>query len=325
MKPFEIALFKHFIGDKGMTTVWINLYRKNHLKENPTSIEDYLSKAEPKDVCMKAFYFYQNSDYGFDYWSKMTTMWLEFLETNKNNYTSEEWYKLNGMSKILRTNWDAAKHWKEESKLTAAIRLGIDLSLIGAQDKTPTAPPTQLSEEYLREKTRKEMELMEDDDNEEDNSLIDFSESTKEKIDLKTYIKGKDKKSILGEFEFLDISKKGSRARLKDNEISINTRDNRGRITFNQKISNEIKARGGYEYAALLKNKKGDVALILNDVKGVTIQDGSSRLNSNVIIGIKALVDKVVMFLNIKNDYKIVNIKEIEKTEDYVAYLLTSK
>lgn len=325
MKPFEIALFKHFICDKGMTTVWINLYRKNHLKENPTSIEEFLGKVEPKDVMMKAFRFYVNSDFGFDYWSKMTVMWLEFLDANKDNYTADEWYKLTGMSKILRMNWDAAKHWREESKLTAAIRLGIDLSLIGADDKVQTAPPTKLSEEYLREKTRKEMD---DKDfalkhkipeNKDENDGV-------ERLDIKTYIKGKDeeKGNIFGEFEFLDLRTNATtRRRLKDDELSVNTKGDKKRITFNQKITGEIKKRGGYEYAALLKNKKGDVALILNDTKGVTLQDGAKRENSNVMISSRALVEKVITFLDITNEYEIIKATEVERTDDYVAYILT--
>jgi len=334
MKPFEIALFKHFLGSKGMTTVWISSYRRNHYKTNPISIEEYLQKVAPEDVMMKAFIFFINTDYGYEYWEKMTVLWMEFYEGNRNNYTADEWYKLQGMSKILRTNWDAAAHWKEESRLTAAMRLGIDLALIGCEDKTPTAPPTKMAEEYLREKTREEIAKMGDATNKEDAPLLDFSDGDTdgkgddvERMDIKTYIKGKpeEKKSILGEFEFLDISRKSKRSRLLDNEISVNTRNNCARMTFNQKISNEIKARGGYEYAALLKNKKGDVALILNDEKGVPLQESHTRVNANVIIGTKTLVDKVITFLGLNNDYEIIKVTEIERTNDYVAYLLTKK
>ena len=108
-----------------------------------------------------------------------------------------------------------------------------------------------------------------------------------------------------------------------DDEVSINTKNGHKKITFNQKISKEIKNRGGYEYAAILKNKKGEIALILNDDKGVTIQDGGTRENSNVIISHKELVGKVVTFLNITNEYEIAKVTEIEKTNDYVAYILT--
>ena len=316
MKPFEIALFKHFIENKGMVTIYINLYRKYHLKTNPISIEEFLSKVDVTEVCTKAFYFVANSNYGYDYWMKMELMWMEFLATNENNYTADEWYKLQGMSKILRTNWDAARHWKEESKLTAAIRLGIDLKLIGADGKENTAPPTKLSEEYLREKTKKEM-------SEQDISVIQESAKKKD-VTSDTKASG----NIFGEFELLSLLPSSHNARrLKDDECSVNTRDNKGRVTFNQKISNEIKARGGYEYCSLMRNKKGEVLLLLNDTDthGVPVQDGcKARKNQNVCVSSKVLVEKIVTFLDIKHDYEIIRCTEVEKTDEYAAYLLTT-
>ena len=317
MTPFQIALWKHFIKDKGMATVFINLYRKNHLKENPISIEEYMRNVEPQDVCMKAFRFYVNSDYGYDYWSKIILMWMEFLSANENNYTASEWWKLTGMSKILRTNWDAARHWKEETKFTAAIRLGIDLALIGCKDKTETAPPTQLSEEYLREQTKREMD-------ERDFTGVPEHDDAQDDANVEKHAKATG--SIFGEFELLSLRPKSHNARrMKNDEVSINTRDNRGRLTFNQAISNEIKARGGYEYASLLRNKKGEVLLWLNDtdIHGVSVADGNTRKNQNVCITSKTLVEKVITFLDIKNDYDIIKVTEVEKTNDYVAYLLT--
>jgi len=308
MTPFQIALWKHFIKDKGMATVFINLYRKNHLKENPISIEEYMRNVEPQDVCMKAFRFYVNSDYGYDYWSKITLMWMEFLAMNENNYTADEWYKLTGMSKILRTNWDAARHWREETKLTAAMRLGIDLSLIGCENKPNTAQPTELSEEYLRERTKHEM-----DELDEVNGGVKTDEP-------------KRTGSFLGEFELLSVRPKArGKRRLQADEISINLRDKRGRITFNQYLSKEISERGGYEYASLMRNKKGEVLLWLNDTdkNGVNVIDGYSDKNKNVNITSKVMVEKIATFLNIKNDYEIIKVTEVEKTNKYVAYLLT--
>ena len=314
MKMFDVALFKHFIESKGMVTVYINMYRKNHLKENPISIEEFLQNVDTTKVCTSAFYWVANSNYGFDYWTRMQELWNEFRDANTDNYTGEEWWKLQGMSKILRTNWDAAKHWKQESRMTAAVRLGVDLSLLGCEDKTPTAPPTKMSEEFLREHHMQEMKNPKPADDDV------------ERLDIRTYIKGKpeEKSSIFGEFEFLDLHARAtSRRRLADDEVSVNTRGEKARITFNQKITNEIKARGGYEYAALLKNKKGEVALILNDEKGVTLQDGAKRESSNVMISSKVLVEKVVTFLDITKEYEIIKVTEIERTSDYVAYILT--
>ena len=248
-------------------------------------------------------------NYGYDYWTQMQLFWMEFLASNENNYTADEWYKLQGMSKILRTNWDAAKHWKMENRLTAAIRLGIDLKLIGAEDKEPTAPPTKLSEEYLRESTKAEI-LNRDFSAEKETSKQADAPAPADAIPNGS--------SVLGEFMFVDLT---PRRQLKKDEISINRRNKKGFVTFNLPLSKEFRERGGYEYAALMRNKAGDVVLFLNDVNGVPMLDGNtSGGNGNSVINSIELVSRLFVLLNLNTDYHIVNIKEIEKTADHVAY-----
>lgn len=315
MKPFEVALFKHFIESKGMATVYINTYRKRHHKTNPISIEEFLATADVNEVCTHAFYFVINERWGYDYWTQMQKEWLEFLKANENNYSADEWWKLQGMAKILRYNWDAAKHWKQENRLTAAIRLGIDLSLLGLDEKEDKSQPTKMAEEYIREKGLEEYEKAKAKPEPEcpTHDLIEFADDNNDEM------------GILDEFvDVLVKPRSTDRRRLKDDEVSINTRKNSFRVTFNQTTSNEIKARGGYEYAALLRNKQGDVIIKLNDEKGVPVQDGSStRKNANVCIHSIPFVEKLVAFLGVENEYEIVNINEVAKTNDFVAYLVT--
>lgn len=326
MKPFEVALFKHFIESKGMATVYINLYRKHHVKKNPTSIEEFLFSCETNEVCTDAFYFVINERWGFDYWTRTQDEWMAFLHANENNYSADEWWKLQGLSKILRCNWDAAKHWRHESRQTAAVRLGIDLALLGLDGKKNNEEPTKLAEEYLREKDleafkqeqqeRKSVELLQQEPECPTHDMIDdadFDDDNKE-VD------------ILG--DFVDVCIKpcvSSKRRLNDDEISVNVRNKSNRITFNQAVSIEIQARGGYEYATLLSNKHGDVVIKLNDENGVPFQDGTTHAKDhpNAVIHSQVLVEKLVAMLGIERDYEIVNIKEVAKTNDFVAYLVT--
>ena len=313
MKPFEVALFKHFIESKGMVTVYINTYRKRHHKTNPISIEEFLATADVNEVCSHAFYFVINERWGYDYWTQMQKEWLEFLKANEGNYSADEWWKMKGITKILRYNWDAAKHWRQEKRLTAAIRLGIDLSLLGIAGKENKEPPTKMSEEYIREKGLEEFEKAKSKTESEckTHDLIEF-----------TYDEEED---LLRDFMDIELKPKANERRiLKDNEASVNTRNNSFRFTFNQTISADVKARGGYEYASLLRNNHGDVIIKLNDEKGVPVQDGSrSRKKSNVVIHSRALVGKLVDFLGVEREYNIVNVKEVAKTNDFVAYLVT--
>ena len=306
MKPYHVALFKHFIDSKGMTTVFISNFKNYPLKRNPKSIEEFLRQVSEEEVCLQAFYFVINARWGYDYWLNMQKEFMELLKEHEDDEGQDKWYLFHGKCKILRNNWDT-RHWKQESKADTAKRYGAkELPEYATSTKDEAKEDAKLIEFYDGDEKK---------DDEDD-----------EKLDIKTYIKGKpeEKKSIFREFEFLDIRQRpSSHRRLMDDEVSINTKNEHKKITFNQKISKEIKKRGGYEYAAILKNKKGDIALILNDEKGVTIQDGGARENSNVIISHKELVGKVVKFLNITNEYEIAKVTEIEKTNDYVAYILT--
>ena len=296
-----------------MVTVYINTYRKRHHKTNPISIEEFLATADVNEVCSHAFYFVTNERWGYDYWTQMQKEWLEFLKANEGNYSADEWWKMKGITKILRYNWDAAKHWRQEKRLTAAIRLGIDLSLLGIAGKENKEPPTKMSEEYIREKGLEEFEKAKAKPESEckTHDLIEFTDD--------------DEEDLLGDFVDIELKPKANERRiLKDNEASVNTRNNSFRFTFNQKISADVKSRGGYEYASLLRNNHGDVIIKLNDEKGVPVQDGSrSRKKSNVVIHSRALVGKLVDFLGVEREYNIVNVKEVAKTNDFVAYLVT--
>ena len=295
-----------------MVTVYINTYRKRHHKTNPISIEEFLATADVNEVCSHAFYFVINERWGYDYWTQMQKEWLEFLAANESNYSADEWWKLQGITKILRYNWDAAKHWRQENRMTAAIRLGIDLSLLGLDGKENKEPPTKMSEEYIREKGLEEFEKAK--------AQVEPECPTHDLVEV-----ADDEKDVLSDFTDIELKPKASeRRRLKDNEASVNIRKKAFRFTFNQTISADIKARGGYEYAALLRNKQGDVIIKLNDEKGVPVQDGTkTRENSNVVIHSQPLVGKLVDFLDVEREYNIVNVKEVAKTDDFVAYLVT--
>ena len=146
-----------------------------------------------------------------------------------------------------------------------ARRMGISLELLGIKegDIVGDVVETKLSEELLREISRKEV-MERDFTKEREESKVEaakIANESKPKVDEPTPTT-----SILGEFEFVDLRpRKNESRRLKDDEISINRRSDKGRITFNQFLSKEFKERGGYEYASLLRNKKGETILFLND------------------------------------------------------------
>lgn len=296
MKPFEVAVFKQFLESRGMVTPFINLFRKYRIKTNPMLIEDYLRQIDASEVCVKAFYWVVNSRWGFDYWTQAQKDFNEYMKRYSEDDEKEPWWHLHGRYKILRTNWDAVKHWKLENRATAATRMNITL-------------PEKLAEkEFFEELEKAEVQMPSDDD----------ETPTPKDDDTPNVDDNGDDLDIFGEFNFVDLT---PRRQLKPDEISINRRNKKNSITFNQSVSKEVRERGGYEYAALMRNKSGDVAIILNDTKGVSMLDGRvDKEGGNAVINNKELVSRLVVFLDIKNDYAIVNIEEIKKTNDFVAY-----
>ena len=123
MKPYHVALFKHFIDSKGMTTVFISNFKNYPLKRNPKSIEEFLQQVSEEEVCLQAFYFVINARWGYDYWLNMQKEFMELLKEHEDDEGQDKWYLFHGKCKILRNNWDT-RHWKQESKADAAKRYG---------------------------------------------------------------------------------------------------------------------------------------------------------------------------------------------------------
>ena len=294
MKPYEVALFKQFLDVKGMVTPFINLFKKFRIKTNPTLIEDYLLQVDPKEVCMKAFYWVVNLRWGYDYWSKVQKEFDSYLEKNKYDETqeAEPWWYLHGKFKILRTNWDAEKHWKYETRSATAKRFGITL-------------PERLEEKRFFE----ELALME----------IQSENLVQKKNEAET-------PNAFNDFSFVDLPP--IYAKLKSNEISINRRNKKHSITVNQNTSKEILQQGVYKYAGLMTNKTGDIALVFNNVNGVPIITDARVKKSgygNVIINSKKLVERLVDLLGVKENYVVATIKEISKTSEHMAFQVSMK
>ena len=134
------------------------------------------------------------------------------------------------------------------------------------------------------------------------------------------------------DFNIIDLKPRShNSSRLKADEITLNLRNRKSSITFNQIVSKEIQARGGYEYAAIATasvDNKNVVLLILNDVKGVPMLDGKSGKkgqDSNSCINSKMLCARVEALLNITDDYTILKIREYKRNNNYVAYIVSLK
>ena len=204
-----------------------------------------------------------------------------------------------GRGKSLRYNWDDPKFWHTQGRIDTAERYGMELSVDELE---------KIAKEYDRVGYNSQTKTY-------DGLGKDLRLANKKlsEIDNKTT-------DPLCEFELAELPPKVGARRLMDDEISYNVKNKGWRLTFNQKTSKSIKAHGGYEYATIGRNKKGDVMLMLNDANGVPMQNS---MKENATIGSKVLCEKLAEYLNINEQYVVLKIKEIAKTNDYVAYLVT--
>ena len=131
-----------------------------------------------------------------------------------------------------------------------------------------------------------------------------------------------EKKDLLAELGFTDVEiKKSSSARLKEDEISVNTRKGSKKVTFNAITSQEIIENGNYSFASLMQNKEGDVVLALNGERGVPVRtNGGKDCTCNIVISNKDFAMKMRSLLDIQEDYEKLKFKELAKTDNYVAY-----
>ena len=279
-----------------MVTPFLCLYRKYKLKGNPESVEDYLRVVDAEQVCLKAFYWIVNQKWGYDYWLGLQKAFDEYVKRTPARECDLPWWNFHGRCKVLRPNWDVADgYWKKESRTKTAERWGVVL-------------PEKLEDQRIVDEIESSSV-----DTPNNAPLLDFADDSADN-------------DVMGEFEFVDVTRP-KRAILKADEISINMRGSKHSITFNQEVSRELRKRGGYEYAALMRNAAGDVVLNLNDVRGVAMVDGRSDIKNggNSIINSKSLVDTLANALDVKDKYVIAKIKQIVKTNDYVVYQVTKK
>lgn len=308
MTPLQVALFKQFTTTKGMESMFISMYRKWHVRTNPLSLEEYLRKADPLNVYMAAFYFQINQKFGFDYWQRMQNQFLDFLKVEEPKHDEELWTDLKGVYKDLRLNWDAPKHWAYEKRGDAARRLGITL---------PEEKERLIREAEEEEAARKEKEFAD---------IPEYADA--HGLEMKPQVDDVDFEDDFDEFNIIDLKPRSHNAtRLKDDEISLNLRNKKSCITFNSFVSREIQERGGYEYAAVANEKNG-VVLVLNDVKGVPMLDGTNGkngTNGNATINSKVLCARIEALLNITDDYTVLRISEYKRNNNYVAYIVSLK
>ena len=290
MTPVEIAYFKHFLYDRGIQAVYISMYRKNRIKGgpegdkngNPESLELFLQQQPYFRVLTHAFYFVQNSDYGFDFWNDLSKKWRKYLEMNEDNPQNTKAVIFKGAFGILRQNWDSPRYWEKESMADTYKRMNMEPPLKDVDLETAFIVPRDINGE------RKVEIASESDEKMEDTSLEENRHS--------------EPGSLLEGFSLVETHNIQGGRKMGANTVSVNSRNGGYRVTFASKQSDSLR-KHGYKYVKLLTKKEtGEIALIFNNLSGcgVTIKKSTSD-SRNVTINSKEIVEHIREFYAVKS------------------------
>lgn len=303
MKLSDIAIFKRFIIDRTMRDIFIKKYREEYIDaKNPLSIEAYLSNVSVIDVINKAFKRFQmNSPFGFQFWQRLNLAWLDFYKKVSNDYGYQDKEKLRTLSghfTVLRENWDSVREfWKYEPVNTALARYGL-----------PPMADT-LSEESPEAAASPELPA--------DVPETDSDNNTDELTDP------------LADFDFFEPQDR-QWTKLNRGDASINFRSGSFKITFNKYDSEDASSRN-IACAKVSKSKStGDICLVfakegmLQNASRVTYAT-NGRTGKNLTINSKDICVKLHTLLNLKQDYTVLCVEQLQSTPDYLIYKLSVK
>ena len=120
-------------------------------------------------------------------------------------------------------------------------------------------------------------------------------------------------------FEFIDPVQLSGK--MKENQVSINTRTGCKKLTFNAKSSSVIVEKG-FRFMRLAK-KGADIYLVFNHDEGAAFSFPNSDNCRNLVVNSKDVTLKIKALLNISTDYSILFISETLLTDDYLIYKLS--
>jgi hypothetical protein len=296
----EIAIFKRFIGQHELRKNFIKKYRNSvGITRNPESIEKYLSNVEPTKVITSAIkHFITNEAMGYEFWQSVNESWLQYLEKMRSSHTIEQENPVNlrGYFSALRENWDKDKPWVYDPISVAQLRYGIitpeEVGITGEDKEDVKEVPAEIQD-------------------------VDFEEETAEQPDP------------LADFDFFEPQDR-QWTKLNRGDASINFRSGSFKITFNKYDSEDAVSRN-IACAKISKSKStGDICLVfakegmLQNASRVTYAT-NGRKGKNLTINSKDICFMLHDLLNLKQDYTILCVEQLQSTPDYLIYKLSVK
>ena len=291
MKVANIALFKRFLFENGVNTMFKGLYNQFHFDGSPEDVEDYLKEVDCQNVILMAFKFPKNAEnmkHGQDYWMTMAVKWDALVEkmTKEGYYntypkavaryqeeaeTPLEYFK-RGLLGVIKQNYHEDLKKKKEIRNTAPARPAIDEET-AAMNGFRNVPTSGL--------------------------------------------KG------IGTFKYFDLSKKSS-PKMQDDEISISSKKGCYKLTFNKRISEMVTNAGLKRFRIGQDEVTGEVRILFGNFED-SLEFTVSK-STNITIANKSLIGILTHVFALKEALTTLYLsKNLANSKDFIVFRISKE
>lgn len=301
MKVANIALFKRFLTENGVNTMFKGLYSQYRFEENPENVEDYLKEIDSSDVILMAFKFpktMKNFKHGEDFWTDMAVKWENLLVkmTKESYYTTypkavERYHReaetpLDRFNKGLRDV--IKKKWEGKGDNPAQ-----------QPEKKPEQRPAIMDEETA--------------------AVAQFNAVPHTKPQV-TGLKG------IGTFKYFDLSQTRTSPKMKEDEFSISAKKGSYKLTFNKTISEMITGAGLTRFRIGADEITGEVRILFGNFDETDSWPFTVSKSTNLTIANKSLVGILMHVFQLKETLQTLYLsKNLANSKDFIVFRITKE
>ncbi len=291
MKVANIALFKRFLTEHGVNTIFKGLYNQYHFEENPEGVEDYLKQVDCQNVILTAFKFPKTMDnyrFGQDYWTGMAVKW----ETLVGKMTKEGYYN---------TFHKAVERYQREAET-----------------------PLERFNKGLRDIIKKRwQEQMQEEEKKQQPETVKIPTAHEKTVITESGAVQSPGLRDFGSFEYFDLSKKSS-PKMQEDEFSISSKKGSYKLTFNKRVTEQISMAGLKNFRIGQDKITGEVRILFGN-----FEDGMEftiSKSTNLTIANKSLVGILTNVFGLKEALTTLYLsRNLANSKDYIVFRITKE
>ena len=301
MKVANIALFKRFLFENGVNTMFKGLYNQFRFPENPEDVEEYLEKVDQQNVILMAFKFPKNlsqSNHGEDFWTEMAVKWENLVEK-----MTKEGYYTTYPKAVERYNTEAA---------IPLDRFKRGLQGVIKKNFREDQKTAQMEQQHTAPESKPVRPTVVD---EETAALNGFQTVPVKRSGLKDF----------GTFEYFCLDKKSS-PKMKDDEFSISSKKGAYKLTFNKQVSEMVTEAGLTRFRIGQDKVTGEVRILFGNFPENDSMPFTVSKSTNLTIANKSLVGILTNVFSLRESLTTLYLsKNLANSKDYVVFIITKE